>query len=60
MQAKLPLFFVESWIFSSALSVVEQCDVWATDFALDGPDLAILNSRKGELLELARNQVSVS
>jgi trafficking protein particle complex subunit 10 len=53
----LPKFFIESWIYSSAMSAVEQCDTWASRLTLDGPKLATFNAGKGELLELARNQV---
>ncbi|KAJ7452540.1 hypothetical protein B0H11DRAFT_2245998 [Mycena galericulata] len=54
----LPGFFVESWTHSSALSVVDQCDTWAVPLNLQGPKLSTFNAGKGELLELARNQVS--
>jgi hypothetical protein len=57
MQVNLPNFFVESWTYSSALSVVEQCDIWAADLKLEGPIVTTFNAGKGELLELARNQV---
>ena len=56
-KASLPLFFVESWIYSSALSVVEQCDSWSSAFSIVGPKLSGFNAAKGELLELARSQV---
>lgn len=54
----IPAFFVESWTYSSALSVVEQCDTWANTLKLESVALASFNAGKGELLELARNQVS--
>ncbi len=44
-------------MYSSALSVVEQVDVWAKDIKLEGVVLNQFNACKGELLELARNQV---
>jgi hypothetical protein len=56
-QVTIPPFFVESWIYSSALSVVQQCDAWAGDLKLEGPTLSSFNAGKGELLELAKNQV---
>jgi hypothetical protein len=56
-QVMLPSYFIESWTYSSALSSVEQVDVWAKDFKLEGIMLNQLNACKGELLELARNQV---
>jgi hypothetical protein len=36
---------------------VEQVDVWAKDIKLEGIMLNQFNACKGELLELARNQV---
>jgi hypothetical protein len=42
---------------SSALSAVEQVDVWAKDINLEGIMSNQFNACKGELLELARNQV---
>jgi hypothetical protein len=56
-QGSLPKFFIESWIYSSALSVVEQCDVWAGPFDFDKPTLSNFQAAKGELLQLAANQV---
>jgi hypothetical protein len=56
-KTSLPLFFVESWIYSSALSVVEQCDSWSSEFSITGPKLNAFNAAKGELLELACSQV---
>lgn len=57
LQITLPPFFVESWAYSSALSVVEQCDLWSSALTMEGNKLAAFNAGKGELLELARNQV---
>lgn len=56
-QETIPEFFVESWTYSSALSVVDQCDTWAAALSLQGSKLSTFNAGKGELLELARNQV---
>ncbi|KAL1742258.1 trafficking protein particle complex subunit 10 [Schizophyllum fasciatum] len=53
----LPQYFIESWTYSSALSVVEQCDSWLRAFRVEGPKVAALNAGKGELLELARIQL---
>lgn len=58
LQGTLPHFFIESWIYSSALSTVEQCDLWAKDLTLDGATLVTFNASKADLLELARSQVS--
>jgi len=56
-QNSLTTFFLESWIYSSALNVTAHCEAWATKVQLDGQQLITFNARKGELLELARNQV---
>lgn len=56
-QDSLPRFFVESWTYSSALSVVEQCDAWAKGLEFPKIALANFNALKGELMELARHQV---
>lgn len=58
LQTRLPEHFVESWTYSSALSVVEQCDSWASPLQLEGTAQAAVQASKGELIELARNQVS--
>ncbi|KAJ7751971.1 trafficking protein particle complex subunit 10 [Mycena metata] len=55
----IPEFFVESWTYSSALSVVDQCDAWASTLSLQGTKLSTFNAGKGELLELARNQLDI-
>ncbi|EIM89936.1 uncharacterized protein STEHIDRAFT_92528 [Stereum hirsutum FP-91666 SS1] len=59
IQSSLPHFFLESWIYSSALSTVEQCDVWAKELTLDGATLVAFNASKADLLELARSQLDV-
>ena len=56
-QNTLPPFFIESWIYSSALSVVDQSDEWAKNLTLEKAALSSFNAAKGELLELARHQV---
>ncbi|KAI0780765.1 trafficking protein particle complex subunit 10 [Trametes elegans] len=53
----LPPFFIESWIYSSSLSVVDQCDEWAQSIEFGKADLAAFNATKGELVELARHQL---
>ncbi|EIW85047.1 hypothetical protein CONPUDRAFT_47585 [Coniophora puteana RWD-64-598 SS2] len=58
-EATLPEYFIESWIFSSALSVVEQIESWAAASRTDSFDSSRLFAAKGELLELARNQLDV-
>ncbi|KAG8969021.1 hypothetical protein FRC03_004988 [Tulasnella sp. 419] len=51
--------FLESWIYSSAFNVVNQCQAWveALPDQLDSASLNSFNAVKGELLELARNQL---
>ncbi|KAI5124589.1 hypothetical protein M0805_003108 [Coniferiporia weirii] len=53
----LPEFFIESWIYSSALSAVEVCDEWARNYELDSASLVTFNAAKGELLSQSRNQL---
>ena len=57
-QDELPHYFVESWTFSSVMSVVEQIDAWAKPLKFTKPINMSFNAVKGELIELARNQVS--
>ncbi|KAG7452626.1 uncharacterized protein BT62DRAFT_939661 [Guyanagaster necrorhizus] len=57
IEETLPLHFVESWIYSSALSVVEKCDAWHSSLKVDQKKLASFYAGKGELLELARSQL---
>ncbi|KAG2367519.1 trafficking protein particle complex subunit 10 [Suillus spraguei] len=59
VEAKLPEYFIESWIFSSALSVVDQCDTWAFTTELDGIQLTRFSASKGELVELAKSQLDI-
>ncbi|KAJ6547447.1 trafficking protein particle complex subunit 10 [Mycena capillaripes] len=59
VEETIPEFFVESWTYSSALSVVDQCDTWAASLSLQGSKLSTFNAGKGELLELARNQLDI-
>lgn len=58
VQDTLPPCFIESWIYSSALSVVDQCDEWARPLELGKATLAPFSAAKGELVELARHQVA--
>ncbi|KAF8275107.1 trafficking protein particle complex subunit 10 [Lactarius quietus] len=55
----LPPYFIESWTYSSALSALEQADIWASNIKLEGITLNHFNACKAELLELARNQLDV-
>lgn len=59
-QGTLPEYFVESWTYSSALSVVDQVDAWAASTKVESSMQSAFNAGKGELLELARHQVSTS
>lgn len=50
-------FFLESWIYSAAIGVVNQCDAWADAASLEPPTMVSLNAAKAELLDLARSQL---
>ncbi|EKM55480.1 uncharacterized protein PHACADRAFT_143869 [Phanerochaete carnosa HHB-10118-sp] len=56
---QLPPHFVESWTYSSALSVVDQCNGWARSAEMTKPALAAFNAVRGELVELARHQLDI-
>ncbi|KAJ3845286.1 trafficking protein particle complex subunit 10 [Lentinula raphanica] len=58
IESEIPPLFVESWIYSSALSAVDQCDSWGSKVDLDAKRPAF-NAGKAELVELARNQLDV-
>lgn len=60
IEGALPMFFIESWVYSSALSVVEQCDTWANTLDSATASSASFNAVRGELLDLARSQVGPS
>jgi hypothetical protein len=53
--------FLESWIYSCALNVVDECDSWL--MGINGQELTLdaknssYSAAKCELLELARTQV---
>lgn len=59
VEKDLPRHFVEMWSYASALSVVEQCDVWAAELDLEPAKLNGFNATKAELLEVARKQLDV-
>ncbi|PSR94078.1 hypothetical protein PHLCEN_2v4506 [Hermanssonia centrifuga] len=59
MESELPPYFVESWTYSSALSVVEQCNAWAVGLEFNKATTANFNAVKGELEELARHQLDI-
>ncbi|KAG9015714.1 hypothetical protein FRB90_004359, partial [Tulasnella sp. 427] len=50
-------FFLESWMYSAAIGVVNQCDAWADAASIEPPAMASLNAAKAELLDLARSQL---
>ncbi|EKM83061.1 hypothetical protein AGABI1DRAFT_118454 [Agaricus bisporus var. burnettii JB137-S8] len=54
----LPLYFVESWIYSSSLSVAQQYDAWFPP-SPDGSKPSPLYASKGELYENAWHQLNV-
>ncbi|KAK7693660.1 hypothetical protein QCA50_003229 [Cerrena zonata] len=59
LENTLPLYFVEAWTYSSALSVVDQCDAWSMGLEMSKAAQASLNAVKGELVELARHQLDI-
>lgn len=58
IKVMLPDSFIESWVYSSALSAVDTCEEWARNLNLDSTKSAHLNAAKGELLQISRSQVS--
>ncbi|KDQ16168.1 hypothetical protein BOTBODRAFT_65084 [Botryobasidium botryosum FD-172 SS1] len=56
-ESSLGEYFIESWMYSAALSTVEQCQGWVTHFDLDRASLSAFNAAKGELLRLSRTQL---
>ncbi|KAF8559837.1 hypothetical protein OG21DRAFT_1453301 [Imleria badia] len=60
VEPSLPEYFIESWTFSSALSVLDQCDSWTSLWPeMDAQPLARYSARKGELIELAKSQLDM-
>lgn len=59
VEAHFPKFFVESWIYSSAITTVEQCTVWQRHYDPDGLEKISVDSGNAELLDLARSQLEV-
>ncbi|KAF7793103.1 hypothetical protein EIP86_004211 [Pleurotus ostreatoroseus] len=59
MEDELPPYFIESWTYSSALSVVEHIETWAKRMGLSKSAASNVNAVKGELVELARNQLDI-
>ncbi|KIJ69219.1 hypothetical protein HYDPIDRAFT_80628 [Hydnomerulius pinastri MD-312] len=60
VEPSLPEYFIESWTFSSALSVVDQCDTWTSSWPeMEGVSLARYIASKGELIELAKSQLDI-
>ncbi|KZV72948.1 hypothetical protein PENSPDRAFT_628128 [Peniophora sp. CONT] len=58
----LPAHFIEAWTYASALSVVDQVDLWCSELGepgLDGAPLNNFNAAKAELIELARHQLDI-
>ena len=51
--------FLESWIFSSCMSVVNECEELVPLTSMDDSNTFSFNAAKGELLDLARKQVLV-
>ncbi|PPR03937.1 hypothetical protein CVT26_001142 [Gymnopilus dilepis] len=59
VESTLPPLFIESWIYSSALSTVEQISTWTTSLKIDTSKVGSANAGKAELLDLARSQLDV-
>ncbi|KAF8162886.1 trafficking protein particle complex subunit 10 [Crassisporium funariophilum] len=59
VESTLPPLFIEAWIYSSALSAVEQCNTWSTTFKIDASKSTAANAGKGELLDVARSQLDI-
>ncbi|KXN82613.1 Trafficking protein particle complex subunit 10 [Leucoagaricus sp. SymC.cos] len=55
----LPLFFIESWIYSSSISIVQQYDVWFPAPTDGSKPSTLLYASKGELYEASRRQASL-
>ncbi|CAG8593544.1 17516_t:CDS:10, partial [Cetraspora pellucida] len=51
--------FLESWIYSSCMSVVSECEELAPLTSLDESTSSAFNAAKGELLDLARKQLGI-
>ncbi|KAF8626389.1 hypothetical protein AX15_005037 [Amanita polypyramis BW_CC] len=58
IDATLPKLFIESWLYSSALSVADQCDEWMFACKIEESQLVGYYAVKGELLELAQIQLN--
>ncbi|CAG8497762.1 1816_t:CDS:10, partial [Acaulospora morrowiae] len=56
-QANVGEHFLESWIYSSCMSVVNECEELFSLTSLDDHTLMAFNAAKGELLDLARKQL---
>ncbi|KAM6500907.1 Trafficking protein particle complex subunit 10, TRAPPC10 domain containing protein [Amanita muscaria] len=59
IEATLPRFFIESWIYNSALSAVDQCDQWVSIYKIDESQSISYHAAKGELLELCQIQLNM-
>ncbi|KAF9517292.1 hypothetical protein BS47DRAFT_1380623, partial [Hydnum rufescens UP504] len=51
------LYYIESWTYSAALNIVDQCEEWASLAGSEQAAPSLLSGIKGELLELARTQL---
>ncbi|KAK2460622.1 hypothetical protein APHAL10511_007092 [Amanita phalloides] len=59
IEKTLPNFFIESWLYNSALSIVDQCDEWILAHKTDESQISGYYAAKGELLELAQIQLNL-
>ncbi|KAJ3509402.1 hypothetical protein NLJ89_g5241 [Agrocybe chaxingu] len=59
VESTLPPLFIEAWIYSAALSAVEQCNIWETSLKTQTTKAAPASAGKAELLDLARSQLDI-
>lgn len=56
-KSSLPLNFLESWVYTSCMNVVEECEELAPLSGFDPVTFPPFNAAKAELLDLARSQL---
>ncbi|RXW22699.1 hypothetical protein EST38_g3139 [Candolleomyces aberdarensis] len=59
IEPSFPRFWIESWIYSSAITAVEQCAAWQRLYDPENIDKMAVDSGNGELLDLARSQLEI-
>lgn len=59
-ESNLPDNFVESWVFSACMNVVNECEALSAQVITQHPELAVpYNAVKADLLLTARRQVNI-